>query len=545
MKTEAEVIKKTKEIVHNFQHGVLEVGNRGYKFRYFDIINIGYLYLHGVTGANPDLLDPQSKNTFIPDFIGDLNKFCEQTRIDYKELGFSVESNSPVAEYIVKAANRKVLTGDSDWTEIMERVTDDAGWYGSGYKKVYEVKGVQKHVHLNPWEMIWDLHNFAKSEKVEQIDRTIKDIVNDEKYNKEYRKQLEEGHRDELDTYMTIYQVVTDDKLYIVDILNEHVFYEIDRPESLHYVKYDTEVRRGFPDAPGRGMFEKIINVIIQNKVARERLEDVQDITSKLIYGKVADNENDKVVNKQLQALETGMILPIASPDNMIQPVNMGGGQQIVELTNKIQESRELVTKIFGTTEVLQGDAKELGANMSGIAIQSLAEYASSVLKDVKKRYARKIEWEYKTYTSSYILKVLDSKENISKYLTATELNVLRRNIIEYQLAMKEIDAEIAGEEFDRTTEEAVLKQKAKDGELIAGDILDELRGNVQGITIVVSGEKASRQIRAEFISEIKNDYVANPQIIQDAAYLGIIKKKAKIYGIDELEISEFISNLK
>lgn len=539
---EKEIIKKTQEVITTFKHGALTLGNRGYKFRYYDFINVAYLYLHGVDGSTPDLLDPDSDNSFIADFIGPLNKINEQTRIDLKETGFIVESDSELAEFIAKAANRSVLTGkDNNWTEEQERTTDDANWYGSGYKKIWHVDGIQKHRNLDPWAIIWDLHDFKKSDKIERLNKRVKDVLKKEHYNAKAKIFYKNKYKDELETRIDLYQHVTDDMLYIIDIEEDFILYKTKRPKGLHYVKYDHEKRRGFPDAPGRGMFEKVLNIIVQSNVARKRIEAIQEITSNLVFAKIKDGDGDKIVNRKFQNLKTGLVIPVTSIDHIPQKIDLGGEKQLVELQNKVVSMRETIDSIWNSPDVLQGEAKDLGANSSGIAIQSLAEYASSVHKDVKKRYARVAEGEYQNYIEPYVLTVFDSQADIKKFLTPTEMNVVKRNVKDSMLAMAQLEAASRGEEFNLAVESESLEEELKKRHFIPGALLDKLRENVKGIKAVISGEKASRQVVAEFYQSIKADYMVNPQIFQDPAYVALLKKTAKVYNIDELEITEFI----
>ncbi len=151
METENPIITEAKKLLTTWKYGSLKVGSLGYQFRYYQFINLAYLYLHGVDGKHPDLMDPKNPHHFIPDFVSAIVKINEQTRIDFRELGFSIDGHSELAKYIAKAANRKNLTINNDWTEVQERVTDDANWYGSGFKMIYEDKNhVQKHVQLSP-----------------------------------------------------------------------------------------------------------------------------------------------------------------------------------------------------------------------------------------------------------------------------------------------------------------------------------------------------------------------------------------------------------
>jgi len=549
------IIEETKALVNQWENGSLEVGNLGYRFQYYKFINIAYLYLHGVDAKNPDLMDEKNPHNFVADFLDTITKINEQTRIDFKELGFIVEGHSELAKYIAKAANRKALTINNDWTEVQERVTDDANWYGSGYKMIYQVKGVQKHKHLSPQRLIWNLHNFTESPKIIKINRTVQEVVDNERYKQEARTDLENIYQDDLEKKtgkrIDLFQYVDKENMYIVDILNNLVFLEGDRPKGMAFTMYSHEYRRGFSEAPGRGVFEKIMNVVVQNKVARERYNEVEAIASKLVLAKKVDGKNDKVQNKQIQNLKTGLIIPVTDLENIPQAVRIDGQAQLNELMTKIGQTKELYQTMLNVPEVLNGDAKTLGANTSGIAIQSLAENASSVHKDVKKRYARVSEYEYTNYILPYILKVFSSEDNVKKYLNPTEWNVVKKNIIDFELAVKQ--AELLGQGMEPgevqkqlQDEEVKLRKEFKnDKKIISKEMLEALREDVKAIQIVVSGEKVSRQVKTEFFNGIEERYMANPQILDDPKYIGIMKRQAKNLGLDELEITEFINDIR
>lgn len=545
------IISNAKTLLDTWRYGSLEIGNLGYKFKYYQFLNIAYLYYHGVDAKNPDLMDVKNPHNFIPDFLDSVTKINEQTRIDFREIGFLVEGNSELAKYVAKAANRKTLTINNDWTEIEERVTDDANWYGSGFKMIYnDSKGVQKHKHLSPWDIIWDLYDFKNSPKIKVLHKTVKEVINNKRYKQGARTTLKEIYKDSPEKRIDIFQYIDGRNMYILDLVNNIVLMAGDRPSGLYFSKYDHEYRRGFNDAPGRGIFEKIMNVVIQNKVARERYNDVEAIVTKLLMAKVVDGKNDKVQNKQTQNLKTGLIIPVSSADNIPQPINVGGTNQLIELSNKINSTSQLFDKLLQTPDVLSGDAKTLGANSSGIAIQSLAEYASSVHKDVKKRYARVAEKEYRDYIMPYILKVFNSEDNIRKYLDVTEWNVVKQNILDYELSVKQAELlgqGIAPEEVNKmlVDEEARLRKEFKNKKIISKEILEALREDVGAIQIVISGEKASRQVRTEFFDRIKNEYMQNPQILDDPRYIGLTKKQAKNIGLDELTITDFLNDIK
>jgi hypothetical protein len=109
-----DIFKKADMLINHFKYGSISIGNKGYKMRWGEFIGIAHLYLNGVDMSHPDLLDPNSSNTFITDFLGQLEKIHEQDRIDFKELGFGIDFASELAEFIAKAANRKMLTEDND-----------------------------------------------------------------------------------------------------------------------------------------------------------------------------------------------------------------------------------------------------------------------------------------------------------------------------------------------------------------------------------------------------------------------------------------------
>lgn len=551
--TDDKIIDKAKNLLETWQHGSLKIGNLGYQFRYYQFINIAYLYLNGVDAKNPDLMSPKNPHHFISDFIDSLTKINEQTRIDFKELGFLVEGHSELAKYIAKAANRKTLTVNNDWTEVMERTTDDANWYGSGFKMIYEdAKGVQQHRHVSPWNIVWNLYDFKASPKMKVLNRTVEQVLKNKRYSKTAKAALRDEYPTDEDKQKQIqlFQYIDTEKMYIIDLANDLVLMKGDRPKGLHFSKYDHEYRRGFNDAPGRGVFEKIMNVIVQNKIARERYNEVEAITTKLLMAKVVDGKGDKVQNKQSQNLKTGLIIPVTSSDNIPQPINMGGQAQLNELNAKISETRELTRSMLNVPDVLNGDSKTLGANASGVAIQSLAEYASSVHKDVKKRYARVAEKEYRDFIMPYNLQVFNSEDNIRKYLDTVEWNVVKRNIIDYQLAVKQ--AELLGsgvppEEVEQMLidEEERLKREMKNKKIISKDILEALREDVQDIQIVISGEQVSRSVKSEFFGKIRDNYLANPQLLDDRKFVAILKKEAKNLGLDELEVTEFINDIQ
>ena len=198
---EKQIINEAQKLLETWRHGSLKIGNLGYKFRYYQFINIAYLYLNGVDAKNPDLLDPRNPHHFIADFIADITKINEQTRIDFKELGFAVDGHSELAKYIAKAANRKALTINNDWTEVQERVTDDANWYGSGFKMIYQDSdNVQKHKHLSPWDIVWDLYDFKNSAKMKVLSRTVQEVLDNKRYKKAAKSAFRDIYSEDLNT---------------------------------------------------------------------------------------------------------------------------------------------------------------------------------------------------------------------------------------------------------------------------------------------------------------------------------------------------------
>lgn len=555
MLTKEKLLENASALQTKYTTGDLSVGNKGYKLRYYDFVNVGYLFLQGVDVKNPDLLGIKNKNTFVTNFLGAYNKLNEQTRIDYKELNFIVDGESMVANFTVKSANQKVMTEDNSWTEVSEMVTDDANWYGSGYKKIWtNSEGIKKMVAKDPWELMWDLYDFKNSDKIEVLTVRPEKVWNNEIYKKfdsETIIKFKDIYKDEKD-YIRLTQFIykdgEDEKLAVLDLENELVLYMTDKLGDLVYVKYDQEKRRGFPDAPGRGMLEKIFNIIVSNKLAQKRLDEVMDITTKLLLEKVVSGDKDKIANRQVTNFKTGTFIPVKETGS-INAINLGGGEQVNQLALLMGGLNDSMNQILGTPEVLSGDAKTLGANSSGKAIQSLAEYASSVHKDVKKRYARIVEWEYREAgMSKYILNVFKSTDDLTKYLSATNLSVLRRNIINFKLARKRIEIEVGmvdGEGYDEQAEKERLQAEIKKTGLFTKEVLENLRDDVKSIKVVVSGEQASKEANDAFISQIKAEYMANPQLMQDPTYIELTVEQGKNIGINELTIREFFRKLE
>lgn len=426
-------------------------------------------------------------------------------------------------------------------------------WFGDSFKETYkDKKGVLKKRALTVFDLIWDLHNFKNSLKIKVINKSLKDIIKNERYIKTAREELKSiyGNSDEdLEQKITIYQAVDGDKLYVVDILNNIIFLNTNKPKDLGYTRYTAELRQGMPEAPGRGMFEKIMNIIIQNKKAREWIYDIQEITSKLTYAKVKDGKNDKVVNKQIQKLKTGLVIPVTSPDNIPVPIESGGHNQLVELNNKVAEGIDLYNKVLVAPDVLSGDAKTIGSNSSGVAIQSLAEYASSVHKDMKKRFNRVVEEEYRKYDLPYLLQTFKSSDNIKEFLTPVEWGTVKRNIVDYETAVKQAELVAEGKAPEEVQKQLVAyKEKlTRDFEkknIISDEILKKLRADVKGIQIVASGEKLHPTVERQFVDKMLADFDANPENFVNPSRIALLKQQAKKYGYDELEISEIINSI-
>lgn len=543
IQTKTDVLNQAKKTINDYNNGALESA-MGYKFRTRAFLEVLFLYLNSVDVKNPDLLGKNNRNTFIYEARGEIEKIKEQIRLDIIDLNFQIPGASTLGRFIPKAANRKMLE-DNDFAEDLDFIVDDAADFGSGFLKVWESKG---HVNLNaidPFNMIFNQYNFKDGLKAERMRKSIKWVLENEKYDADARELLRgETAQDEMENEITFYQTIEDNKdgsqrVSIVDLDREEVYYTYTSNKKLiSYYKFDRKKRKGFADALGVGYNEEIFNRLVQSKVNRERMDRVMEVASVLAFQKQMDNERDSYVGKEVVKLKPTAIL--GHKGNKIEPLDTGGVKQANLINQQLGEIINSVPQDLNVGDALQGNT--LPSGTSGALGNLLTENQSSVHKEVQKKYANFLGIVYKERLTPYLLRVFDSADNLKDYLDPNDIKLVEKNVINYMVILKQIDAVINDEPFNMGLAKEEVKRELKGKPLISGDLLEQLRSEVQGIRTYITGEKINKAQTVAFIRELRAQYQANPEQFKDPFFISLIKKEAEFEaGLEPIEIDNLL----
>jgi hypothetical protein len=540
------IVDSAKRTIEDYSTGALE-GNMGYRFQTRAVMEVIYLYKHGVDVRNPDLLGRNNKNTFIYEAQGEIEKIKEQVRLDIVDMGFQVPGASTLGRFIPKAANRKMLE-ENDFAETLDQVPDDAIDYGSGFLKVWRDEKKMKIRSIDPFDIYFNQYNFKGGLKIEKLKKKVSWIIENEKYDADERLLLAgeypEGDRSK---EITLFQVVEDlkdgkQRVSVVDIEREKCFYSYVSDEKLvWYYKFDCEKRRGFADALGIGKNERIFNRLVQGKVNRERMDRVLEIASILAFQKQMDNERDNYVGKEVSKLKPSAIL--GHKGNPISLLDTGGVKQASMITAQLGEIVNSIGADLNVGDALQGET--LPSGTSGALGNLLAENQSSVHKEIQKKYGNFLGIVYKECLTPYILEIFDATDNLKNYLDPNDIKLVEKNVINYMVGLKQVDAAILDKPFDLALATEEVKREIKDKPLISGELLDQLRTEAQAIQTYITGEKVSKAKSVAFIRELRAAYVANPALFKDPFYVSMIKKEAEFEaGLEPIEIDNLLSEL-
>lgn len=541
------LIDRTKTTANDFLTGAL-TGNMGYRFQTRAFMEVVFLYKNGVDVKNPDLLGRNNKNTFVNEAQSEIEKIKEQIRIDIIDIGFQVSGASSLGRFVPKAANRKMLE-DNDFAVHLDDVPDNAVEYGSGFLKAWKAEDKMNLRSIDPFDMVWNQYNFKDGLKLERMRKKVSWVLTNEKYDADAKLQLINLYptAEDQDKEIVFYQVVEDLKdgaqnISVVDTENELVFYHYESPETLiWYFKFDCEKRKGFPDALGIGKYERIFNRLVQSKVNRERMDKVINIVSKLPLQKEMDNERDNWAGKDVTKIKSGMIM--GHKGNKIEPVDLGGVKQINLINTLLGEIIQNIGNDLNVGDVLRG--KTLPSGTSAELGNLLTENSSSVHKEIQKDYAKFLNRVYKACLNEYLLSVFDSAADLKEYLDSNDIKIIEKNVINYMVAQKQIDAAINDEPFDLALATESVKREIKNKPLISGELLDQLRSEVTGIRTYIVGEKVNKAKSVAFIKELRKEYVANPQLFKDPMFIAMLKKEAEFeVGLDPIEIDNLLAEL-
>lgn len=540
------IINRAKSTIENYNSGALE-SEMGYKFRTRAFLEVIFLYINSVDVKNPDLLGPNNKNTFVNDAQAAVEKIKEQIRLDIRDIGFQVNGASALGRFIPKAANRKMLE-DNNFAEDLDDIPDNAADFGSGFLKVWEANGKMKMRSIDPFFIIFNQYNFKGGPKIERMRRSIRAVIEDKKYNSDATLKLSrETKPEDMDKEMILFQMVEDrpdgsQEISVVDTEREDVFYNYtSKKPVVSYYKFDYQKRKGFPDALGKGCYERVFNKMVQSKVNRERMDEVMNIASKLPFQKQMDNERDNYVGKEVTKLKTGAI--IGHKGNPVSVMDTGGIKQANMINQQLGAIVQSIPNDLNAGEALMGNT--LPSGTSGALGNLLTENASSVLKEVKKNYAKFLSVVYKERLTPYILDVFDSEDDLKDYLDPNDIKLIQQSVIDYLVAQKQIDAAINDAPFDLVLATEEVKREIKGKPLISGALLDQLREEVQGIKTFITGENISKAQTVGFIREMRNTYAKQPDLFKSPFFIELLKKEAEFEaGISGIEIDNLLKEL-
>lgn len=541
-----EILDKASRTVTDYTTKPLE-GPMNYKFQTRAFLEIVFLYIHGVDVRNPDLLGPNNRNTFIYEARSEIEKIKEQIRLDLVDLNFQVPGASTLARFIPKGANRKMLD-DNEFADDLDDIIDNAADFGSGFLKIWEVGNQLNMRSMDPFYMIFNQYNFKDGPKLERIPKRIKDIIANKKYDQDSRNALAGKTKpDEMDKEIDLHQMVEDNedgsqRISIVDIEGEEVFYTYEsKTKKVHYFKFDRKKRKGFKDALGIGYNEEIFNRLVTSKVNRERLDRVMEVATINAFQKEMDHERDSYVGKDIVKLKPSTIL--GHKGNKIEKLDTGGIKEAALIYDQLGEIIAAVGTDLNVGDALQGNT--LPSGTSGALGNLLTENQSSVHKEVQKAYANFWDSVYRAVITGYILRIFDSSENLKDYLDPNDIKLIEKNVINYLVAQKQIDAGINEEPFNLGLALEEVKRDIKDRPLISGELLEKLREEVKGIRTYITGEKVSKAKSVAFLRELRTKYEVNPDLFRDPFFVSMIKKEAEYEaGIEPIEIDNLLAEL-
>lgn len=551
---ENKIIDNAKNDVKKFGNGFIEVGGLGYKFRTREFLDLIFLYKNQVDVANPDILGKNNRNTFFYELNSQTNKIKEQIELDLKDLNLLIPGDE-MSRFVLKAGNQNFLR-KNNVGEVCDEVSDNMVDYGSGFLKIWkDSKGKLCAKSIDPFYIIFNQYNFKKGDKIESFTRTVYEIMNDDKYTNEAKVKylgLFPNYKEEKDIankVIKLYQVVNDTKdnqtISVVDIENEILCYTFTTKEKLvRYYKFDYIKRSGFTDALGVGVNELVFNKIVQSKVNRTRLDRVMEISSKIVFQKFIDNENENLVGRDVVSLDDNEIIGYTNKDGAIQPLNLGGNNQITMLTNELTRISNSIGADTSVFDALSG--KTLPSGTSAQLGNLLTENASSTFTKIREKYARGWAEVYKETIIPYFMDNFDNLTDLKTILTGTDLLIVKNKVKKYLVARQYALSVIDNVPFDKVKAEKEAEQEIKKNAIVIGDYFKEIKKNLDNVSIFISGEEINKPAATALLQDLRTVYAQNPALLRDPFYTSAIKKQAEYdAGLSEYEIDLLLEQVQ
>lgn len=551
---ENKIIQSVKDTVKKFNTGFIEVGGLNYKFRTKEFLDLIFLYKNQVDVANPDILGKNNRNTFFYELNSQTNKIKEQVELDLKDFTVMVPGDD-MSRFVLKAGNSNFLK-DNNIGEVSDEITDNQVDYGSGFLKIWQGEDKKlKAKSIDPFYIIFDQYNFKKGAKIETFIKTLEQIMEDDKYTDEAKAKYAGLYpqyftdKDVANTKIRLYQAVSDNKksqtISVVDIENEILLYTHETKNKIvRYYKFDYIKRGGFPDALGVGVNELVFNKIVQSKVNRTRLDKVLEISSKIVFQKFIDNENENLIGKDILSLDDNEIVGYTNKDGAIQPLNLGGVNQIAMLTNEITKISNGIGNDTSVFDAMSG--KTLPSGTSAQLGNLLTENASTIFTKIRDKYARGWATVYKEVIIPYFLDNFDNLADLKTILTGTDLLVVKDKIKKYLVARDYALSVINDVPFDKAEAEQNAEREIKNNDIVIGDYFKKIKEKLDNVSIFISGEEVNKPAVSALIQDLRNIYVQNPMLLKDQFYISAIKKQAEYdAGLSEYEIDMLLEQVQ
>ena len=272
---ESEILDIGKKTIDDYTDSGLETES-GYSFRTRDFWQIIFLYTNFVSANDRDLLGVDNRNTFVNEALEYVNKAISETQIDLKDINFLYHGEMALASFVIRSANRRMLR-ENNFSVGLDHCLQDAQTYGTGFLKVWKLRGKKKMKCVDPLFLIFNQYNFAAGMKIEVLNKTREQIINDEKYDEDARERFanatqadSQGGTVNNEYNYQLYQGVTDredgsQEMSVFDVENKIVFYNEEfRKPIVKYFKFDRKKDVGLKMRQVSDVMKKFLTLLFK-----------------------------------------------------------------------------------------------------------------------------------------------------------------------------------------------------------------------------------------------------------------------------------------